>query len=36
MDSHLHTVWSPHQKPYIEGLFNVLWTKLHISVRPRF
>ncbi|MHB8520705.1 MAG: hypothetical protein ACYDH9_08095 [Limisphaerales bacterium] len=24
----LLTVWSPHQKPFIEGLFNVLWTKL--------
>jgi hypothetical protein len=21
-------VWSPHQKPFIEGLFNALWTKL--------
>jgi hypothetical protein len=30
MGSHLHTVWSPHQKPYIEGLFNVLWTKLSV------
>lgn len=28
--SDLHTVWSPHQKPYIEGLFNTLWTKLSI------
>jgi hypothetical protein len=26
----LHTVWSPHQKPYIEGLFNTLWTKLSV------
>lgn len=26
----LHTVWSPHQKPFIEGLFNVLWTKLSV------
>lgn len=24
----LLTVWSPHQKPFIEGLFNSLWTKL--------
>ena len=30
MGSHLHTIWSPHQKPYIEGLFNVLWTKLSV------
>lgn len=22
------TAYTPHQKPYIEGLFNVLWTKL--------
>ena len=22
------TAWSPHQKPYIEGLFNSMWTKL--------
>jgi hypothetical protein len=22
------TAWSPHQKPFIEGLFNLLWTKL--------
>lgn len=22
------TAWSPHQKPFIEGLFNSLWTKL--------
>lgn len=28
--SDLHTVWSPHQKPYIEGLFNTLWTKLSV------
>lgn len=28
--SELHTVWSPHQKPYIEGLFNTLWTKLSV------
>jgi hypothetical protein len=26
----LHTVWSPHQKPHIEGLFNTLWTKLSV------
>jgi hypothetical protein len=31
MGSHLHTVWSPHQKPYIEGLFNCLWTKLSVQ-----
>lgn len=24
----LKTVWSPHQKPFIEGLFNFMWTKL--------
>jgi hypothetical protein len=24
----LQTVWSPHQKPFIEGLFNTMWTKL--------
>jgi len=30
MGSHLHTVWSPHQKPFIEGLFNTLWTKLSV------
>ena len=30
MGSHLDTVYSPHQKPFIEGLFNVLWTKLSI------
>jgi hypothetical protein len=23
-------VWSPHQKPFIEGLFNTLWTKLSL------
>lgn len=22
------TAWSPHQKPFIEGLFNLIWTKL--------
>lgn len=22
------TAWSPHQKPFIEGLFNLFWTKL--------
>lgn len=22
------TAWSPHQKPFIEGLFNLMWTKL--------
>lgn len=26
----LQTVWSPHQKPHIEGLFNTLWTKLSV------
>jgi hypothetical protein len=31
MGSELHTVWSPHQKPYIEGLFNTLWTKLSVQ-----
>lgn len=31
MGSTLHTVWSPHQKPYIEGLFNTLWTKLSVQ-----
>jgi hypothetical protein len=30
MGSHLETVYSPHQKPFIEGLFNVLWTKLSV------
>ena len=30
MGSHLQTVWSPHQKPFIEGLFNTLWTKLSV------
>ena len=29
-DIELQTVTSPHQKPYIEGLFNVLWTKLSV------
>jgi hypothetical protein len=24
------TAWSPRQKPYIEGLFNLLWTKLSL------
>lgn len=24
----LQTVWSPHQKPFIEGLFSTMWTKL--------
>lgn len=27
----LHTVWSPHQKPFIEGLFNTVWTKLSVQ-----
>lgn len=26
----LKTVWSPHQKPFIEGLFNTIWTKLSV------
>jgi hypothetical protein len=26
----LETVTSPHRKPYIEGLFNTLWTKLSV------
>jgi hypothetical protein len=26
----LDTVYSPHQKPFIEGLFNALWTKLSV------
>jgi hypothetical protein len=30
MGSELHTVYSPHQKPFIEGLFNTLWTKLSV------
>ena len=30
MGSKLDTVYSPHQKPHIEGLFNVLWTKLSV------
>jgi hypothetical protein len=30
LGTELHTVWSPHQKPYIEGLFNTLWTKLSV------
>ena len=25
------TVYSPHQKPFIEGLFNTLWTKLSVQ-----
>ena len=24
----LHTVWSPHQKAFVEGFFGVMWTKL--------
>lgn len=27
----LHTVWSPHQKPFVEGTFNALWTKLAVQ-----
>lgn len=30
MGSRLITVYSPHQKPFIEGLFNTLWTKLSV------
>ena len=30
MGSRLDTVYSPHCKPFIEGLFNVLWTKLSV------
>ena len=30
MGSRLETVYSPHQKPFIEGLFNTLWTKLSV------
>jgi len=30
MGSELWTVYSPHQKPYIENLFNTLWTKLSV------
>jgi hypothetical protein len=30
MGSELVTVHSPRSKPYIEGLFNVLWTKLSV------
>lgn len=30
MGSKLDTVYSPHQKPFIEGLFSVLWTKLSV------
>jgi hypothetical protein len=32
MGSQLHTVWSPHQKPFIEGLFSTLWTKLSVQL----
>jgi transposase InsO family protein len=31
MGSRLDTVYSPHQKPFIEGLFNTLWTKLSVQ-----
>lgn len=31
MGCRLETVYSPHQKPFIEGLFNVLWTKLSVN-----
>ncbi len=31
MGSDLRTVYSPHQKPHIEGLFNTLWTKLSVE-----
>jgi hypothetical protein len=30
MGSQLHTVYSPRQKPYIEGGFNICWTKLSV------
>lgn len=30
MGSSLDTVYSPHCKPFIEGLFGVLWTKLSV------
>ena len=30
MGTHQITVHSPHNKPFIEGLFNVLWTKLAV------
>ena len=30
LGSQLDTVYSPHQKPFIEGLFNTLWTKLSV------
>lgn len=32
MGSDLHTVWSPHQKPFIEGLFSTMWTKLSVQL----
>lgn len=31
MGAELDTVYSPHQKPFIEGLFNTLWTKLSVQ-----
>ena len=31
LGSDLHTVWSPHQKPYVEGTFNSMWTKLSVQ-----
>jgi hypothetical protein len=31
LGSRLITVHSPHNKPYIEGLFNTLWTKLSVQ-----
>lgn len=30
MGCRLDTVYSPHQKPFIEGLFSTLWTKLSV------
>ena len=30
MGARLHTVFSPHTKPFIEGLFSQLWTKLSV------
>ena len=31
LGSELHTVVSPHQKPFVEGTFNALWTKLAVQ-----
>jgi hypothetical protein len=35
MGARLDTVYSPHQKPFIEGLFNTLWTKLSVHFPER-